>query len=268
MHIRWSDKDRYFGPLTYARERSNGYRPVALVIDSGDGDDYPGCRIRASAFGHTLILAIPAIVKPWARWQEITTEPSRSQMIAAGRKPGYWDTHRRQYGVSCAEGFLQVFLGAQTHDSTTTQSWSKFLPWTQWRFVGHRLYGTDGKLFAALPHRARWHSPERVEADRLTEACPTLPFEFDDFDGERISVTTKIEEREWAFGEGWFKWLSLFRPNKVRRSLDLRFSKETGERKGSWKGGTLGHGIDMLPGELHEAAFRRYCAEHAMTFVR
>ena len=25
------------------------------------------------------------------------------------------------------------------------------------------------------------------------------------------------------------------------------------------KGGTVGHSIDMLPGELHEAAFRRYC---------
>jgi hypothetical protein len=49
--------------------------------------------------------------------------------------------------------------------------------------------------------------------------------------------------------------------------LDIRFSEETGRRKGSWKGGTLGHGIDMLPGELHEAAFRRYCATHEMEFV-
>lgn len=32
-----------------------------------------------------------------------------------------------------------------------------------------------------------------------------------------------------------------------------------GPEKGSWKGGTIGHSIEMLPDELHEAAFRRYC---------
>lgn len=51
-------------------------------------------------------------------------------------------------------------------------------------------------------------------------------------------------------------------------TLDLEFSSEVGRRKGSWKGGTLGHGIEMLPGELHEAAFRRYCAQNDLTFVK
>jgi hypothetical protein len=246
MRIRWSDNDRYFGPFTYAPD-SRGYRPLALTIDSGDDDDYPGCRLRLSGFGHTLLLAIPAVIKPWAQWVEVRTEPTRSQMIAAGRKPGYSDTHRRQYGFSYSEGFLQVFLGAQTHDSSTTQDWSKHLPWTQWRFAGHRLYGLDGEIFAALPHRARFRTPEYEESERLTDACPTASFSFNDFDGETISATTKIEEREWHFGEGWFKWLSIFRRPKIRRSLDLRFSAETGKRKGSWKGGTIGHSIDMLP---------------------
>lgn len=45
------------------------------------------------------------------------------------------------------------------------------------------------------------------------------------------------------------------------RNLDLRFSGETGREKGSWKGGTIGTSIEMRPGELHEAAFRRYCDE-------
>jgi hypothetical protein len=35
--------------------------------------------------------------------------------------------------------------------------------------------------------------------------------------------------------------------------------------KGSWKGGTVGHSIAMLPGELHGAAFARYCEQHEMT---
>ena len=75
------------------------------------------------------------------------------------------------------------------------------------------------------------------------------------------------EERQWKFGTGWFKWLSLFRKDRVRRSLDIDFSREVGREKGSWKGGTIGHGIEMLPGESNEQAFRRYCTENNLSFI-
>lgn len=272
--IRWSGKnDRYFGPFTYARERA-GWRPIALVIGSGDGDDYPGCRVRISGFGHTLILALPAIIKPWRRWVDITTEPTRTQMLRAGREAGYWQTHEREYGFTCSEGHLSVKLGRQTHDSSTEQSWGCFLPWRSWRHVRHSLFGLRGEHIADMPHhrtfagmstedhRAYWAEQERTQA-----LAPTRTFAFDDFDGERLAATTRIEEREWRLGEGRWRWLSLFRRPKIDRSLDIQFSSETGSRKGSWKGGTVRHSIKMLPGELHEAAFRRYCAEHSMTFV-
>ena len=127
MRIAWSDNDRYFGPFTYARQ-SKGYRSIAVVLGSGDDDDYPGCRLRFSGFGRTLILALPAIIKPWREkvypnWDAATVE-------RLGRD-WYWNTKEREYGFSCAEGFLQVFLGRQTDDSSTTQSWSAFLPWKQ-----------------------------------------------------------------------------------------------------------------------------------------
>lgn len=72
---------------------------------------------------------------------------------------------------------------------------------------------------------------------------------------------------EWRFGVGWFAWLSLFRKPKISRDLEIAFSGETGKRKGSWKGGTIGHSTEMRSGELHESAFRRYCAENNMTFI-
>jgi hypothetical protein len=250
---RWSDHDRYFGPFTYARDK-RGYRPMAAIISSGDDDEYPGSSLRFSGFGHTLIIAMPSIIKPSRQWKDL------SQCDWA-TSPGYWDIHERQYGFSYAEGFLQVFLGRQTNDSSTDQIWTKFLPWTQWRFIRHSLYGLSGEHL--------WTEPEdgwRAYFD-AKEKCPSASFDFEDFDGERIVAKTVIEEREWKFGTGWFKWLSLFRRPKIRRSLDIAFPKETGDRKGSWKGGTVGHSIDMLPGELHGAAFRRYCAEHRMKFV-
>lgn len=260
---RWGDNDHYFGPFTYARDK-RGYRPFAVVISSAE-EEYPGCQLRISGFGHTFIVGLPHVIKPYRRWVDTSKyEWSKSP------DSGYWSVERREYGASLSDGFLNVYLGRQTHDSSTEQRWGYFLPWTQWRHVRHSFYGLDGEHVATIPDTGRSYlgDPGRFERERAIEdATPTVSFEFDDFDGERITATTRIEEREWRAGEGWFKWLSLFRRAKIVRSLDIRFSAETGTRKGSWKGGTIGHSITMLPGELHEDAFRRYCAEHQMTFA-
>lgn len=257
LRRRWSDHDRYFGPFTYARDKR--YRPIAMVLSSGE-DECPNASFRVSGFGHTLIVGIPAIIKPWRRWVDLSG-------YDWAKGDGYWDIHRNEYGFSISDGFLQVFLGPQTHDSETTRCWSKFIPWKQWRHVRRSLYDLSGEHVWTDIRGARFGEADYDRNRAAEESCPSLSFEFDDFDAERIVAKTRIDEREWRFGEGWFKWLSLFRRPKVIRSLDIRFSSETGRRKGSWKGGTIGHSIDMLPGELHEAAFRRYCAEHNMTFV-
>lgn len=267
--IRWAgEADRYFGPFTYARD-SRDYRPFAIMLGSGDGDDYPGCRLRLSGFGHTLILALPEVIKPWRRWHEITTEPTRSQMIESGRQAGYWDQHETEYGFTAVGGALHWHYGPQTHDSETTKSKCWFFPWRAFRLARHSFYSLDGALFGNLPMSPsyrEWQNRWKVE-EAIKAACPVAEFEFVDFDGQCLTASAVIEEMEWAHGEGWFKWLSWVRRNKVRRSLKIDFSGETGRRKGSWKGGTIGAGIDMLPGELHEAAFRRYCADHEMIFI-
>lgn len=68
----------------------------------------------------------------------------------------------------------------------------------------------------------------------------------DSYDGEVIPTTIYVDEREWR--PKWLKWTSLFA--KKSRSIDIHFSKEVGKRKGSWKGGTLGCGYELLPNEL------------------
>lgn len=270
-YYRWSDSDRRAGPFIYARD-STGYRPIALVLSSGSGEEPKfdgGCTLRASAFGHTVIVALPRIIRPWKRWVDCSEyEWSKSE------SGGYLERHSRDYGFSLSSSgsvgdstFLQVFLGAQTHDSSTTQDWCKFLPWTGWRHVRRSLYDLSGEHVWTEPQKLGYGHDGYVARKAAEEACPSQTFGFTDFDGERLTAKTRIEEREWRFGAGWFKWLSMFRRPIIQRSLDIRFSGETGDRKGSWKGGTIGHSITMLPGELHEAAFKRYCAEHNMTFV-
>jgi len=264
MRRRWGDNDHYFGPFTYARDTT--YKHLAIDLSSAD-DEGSGCSLRFSGFGHTLIIGLPGIIRPYrqkvvAHWDEAT--------IARMGRDWYWSVDRRRYGFSYSEGHLSIHYGRETHDSSTDRRWGMFLPWTQWRHVRRSFYGTHGEHVATLPDSGKSYRLDggRWERERAIEdATPTVAFNFLDFDSEALIAVTKIEEREWHFGTGWFKWLSLFRKPMVRRSLDISFSGETGQRKGSWKGGTIGHSIEMLPGELHEAAFRRYCAEHRMTFV-
>lgn len=265
-HIRrWGDNDRHFGPFTYAH--NTRYRPLGMVLSSAE-EEYPGCNLRMSAFGHTLIAELPPIIKPHVYWVDLSDRDWATPR-PDGRK-GYTQVDKRQYGFSYSDGFLQIYRGRVTMDSDTDRTWSKHLPWTRWRHVRRSFYGLNGEHVASLPDTGKSYrdDPERFERERAIEdATPTVAFEFDDFDGERITATTRIEEREWRFGAGWFRWLALFRKPKISRSLDIRFSAETGKRKGSWKGGTVGHAIEMEPAELHEAAFRRYCPEHDMTFA-
>lgn len=267
---RWSDNDRYFGPFTYAKDGS--HRSLAVVLSSGD-DEYPACQIRFSGFGRTFIIALPKIIRPWKeKFAKVEADrPELRDRIG----DYYYHVHQRQYGFSLSTSrrigdrsydFLRVFYGAQTHDRSTDQVWCWFLPWKEWRHVRHSLYDLDGNHFATMPESRGLGRSNWEEQQAIKDSCPTRTFAFADFDGKELTATTGIEEREWRRGRGWFKWLTLLYRPMVQRSLDIRFSGETGDGKGSWKGGTLGHAITMLPGELHEAAFRRYCAEHDMTF--
>lgn len=261
---RWGDNDRYIGPFTFAfRER---WRHFAVLLSSGS-ENYPGCNLRISAFGHTMIVSLPQIIKYHKSWVD-TSQYEWARERSDGRK-GYVQLDEREYGFTLSDGHLSVRYGRQTHDSSTTQSWGWFLPWRSWRHVRHSFYDLDGKHVATLPDTGKSYAldPGRWEReDAIKKSVPTVSFDFDDFDGERITATTHIEEREFRLGEGKFKWLSIFRKPRINRYLDIQFSSETGRRKGSWKGGTVGHSIEMRAGELHEAAFRRYCEENNMTF--
>jgi hypothetical protein len=212
-----------------------------MVLDSGDYDNSPGCHLLVAVYGHALIIELPQIIKPWMH-------PASSMYGAA---------HARKYGVTYADGFLQVFLGPQTNDSLTEKRWSKFLPWTQWRFVRRSFYDLVGAHFWTEPAKHDW-----VTHREKRESVPKMAFRFNDFDGTEHVASTFITELEWRFGEGWFSWLSYFRKPKIQRSLEIDFSAEIGPEKGSYKGGLRGHGIEMLPGEMHEAAFKRYCDQH------
>lgn len=246
---RYSDINHHWGPFTYSPD--SGYISSGIVLSSGYREEHQPY-LRFSFKGHHLLIEMPKfLIKPWREWKKSYRDDGEM----------WYEDWNRQYGFSIADNYLHYYYGPSTHDSQTDHAGCKVFPWKDLRYIGTRYYDLEGNLW--------YFSPAFRGFDRnpLIEQTPTAKFNFLDYDGEELIATTRIEEWEWEHGSGWFSWLKYFKKNKIRRSLDIQFSGETGPRKGSWKGGTLGHSIDMKPGEDHAQAFHRYCLENNMKFL-
>ena len=261
---RYSGNDKHFGPFTLSQHNDQGWRTFGLMLDSGgdheDGEN-TGCNLKMHGFGRTLIVELPRLL-PDYRIKHVPTTWDAATIARLGRDY-YFEVFPREFGFTMSDKTLHVHYGPQTHDSTTTKNKVFFLSWLNWRFVRQSWYGPTGQHIETLWETSS-REVKRAQWDWRYEFEKTLAknrFEIEDYDGQRILVDTNIEEREWRFGTGAFAWLSLFRRPMIKRSLNIAFAVEVGPQKGSWKGGLMGTGIDMLPGELHEAAFRRYCEQ-------
>lgn len=255
-----TSNDKKWGPFTWGRSNTGNWWHLTFN-SAGEEDRLTENTISFHGMGFSFRITLPAIIQPF----KVRVHPGWDDATIKRLGHDWYDQiHERQYGVSLMDGHLSIFYGVQFSGSLgDDHRWSYFLPWTQWRFVRESLFDAAGEHYWT---RMKTHPHlDSMDAFRLRmqrhESCPSRSFELQDYDGTTIIATTRIEEREWRFGTGWFKWLSWFRRAKVVRSLDLRFSAEVGPEKGTWKGGTIGHSIEMTPGETHEAAFRRYCDE-------
>lgn len=271
--VRWGDNDRYLGPFTWC---PNDYIRYGIVLESSGEESKSYLRLHFWKL--TLCIATPNwLLKPqmekvYPGWDYATVE-------RLGRD-WYWNITRRAIGF-CLSGsgrmgggcdFLQVYRGVHTMDSSTDRSWAYFLPWKSWRHVRHSYYGLKGEWLADAPHN--WHlsglngRPTYQDHQKVEESIPVRRYRFKDFDGEELTVSVRLEEREWRRGEGWWKWLSWFWPPLIARSACFTFSGETGKRKGSWKGGTTGSSIELkYRGDLHLDGFVKYCNENQMKFT-
>lgn len=83
----------------------------------------------------------------------------------------------------------------------------------------------------------------------------THPYQYTTKNGtvQNVQATIRVEEREWRWrGFKWFKWI-----NTKRKSIDIEFSDDIGERKGTYKGGTIGCSYEMLPKEKPYECLKR-----------
>lgn len=254
---RLTDNDKKFGPLTIAK---SSWKRFSIILSS-DVDEAEGVGLNTLtiyAFGWILRLNLPRIIKPHAE-KVIAVGWSEEDINRMGRNY-YFNYFDRRYGFSLSDGdFFQLYYGiyagfGNIPEGFEEQSWCKHLPWKMWDCVRHSIYNPDGSHFYT-EKKKQWN-----ELCEMTEKVPKKEFLFQDYDGKIITASCHIEEREWHRGEGNFKWMKHFFRPKIRRDLYIRFSEEVGPGKGSWKGGTLGHSIEMFLNETPKDAFRRYCS--------
>lgn len=227
-------------------QKTGGSYGWGLGLRSKDEDsDYNLLMIKLHKYW--LGIKLPNIVKPKLTVVNYTMK---------GEEKSYTKLIPREYSISLYDNHVNIYYGLDAGDSLIDNRYGFFLPWNEWKLIRHSCYDKDGKF----------HSSVRYDCFS-TDICSKRRFEFLDFDGEKIIAETMIEEREWSRGVGYFSWLKYFYKNKIRRSLSIDFSSEVGKGKGSYKGGIVGHGIDMNKGETHKEAFIRYCKEYNLTFL-
>lgn len=246
--------------------RNSGERWYAIGISSANSDAEKHAYLSLIGFGWQVVIDIPNWIIPPVKVKHQFTDPATKEVRT------YWTDDTREYSVTVFNDFFCLRYGRQSHDSSTEQSWCKTIPWLTWRFVRHSLYDLNHNHFAVVDDGKRKKGREawRAQSNRqteLTEQVPKVVFLFKDFDGEELKATCYIEEREWRFGSGWFKWLSYFKKPIVRRELNITYSDEVGPKKNTYKGGIIGTSCEISKDELPVDAFICYCSTHNLVFL-
>ncbi len=173
----------------------------------------------------------------------------REYKISYDKKEGYINIH-----WNYADQLLYNITKHESYSKWITLFWGDFSCSCSKR----ELLNLDKSLFKDIT-KADYET--RQELDKHHQY---IEFTFLDYDKEEITATGKLVRRVYSYGNQnkLTRWImKFFRKPIDNVYLEMEFHKEIGPRKGSWKGGTTGQGVKLLPDELPEEAFVRYCTD-------
>ena len=131
-----------------------------------------------------------------------------------------------------------------------------FIPWNSRIRTKDLLLNLDGSLFYDCSE-GNWDSKNEKEKEQ-----ESTKFLLQDYDGTNVVVTCTLSYSEYSMGSNkkWARLLKPFNKPNCYYTVDLSFGSEVGTGKGSWKGGTVGHAVNLLSkDETIEEAVKRYC---------
>lgn len=215
------------------------------------------CNLHFAIAGHSWWFQIPELFKPRKKWVDTSKES-----WSTNPSGGYWDYTKREYGINITEDSVHVYYGIQPGSWSSRDKKNSdhvkviWIPWKNMTFQHEEFFTPKWSSYTILADKNG--RTDLAERRRIEEGVNKIKFQFNDYDGEEIVATCYISKRMWRHGISWCKWLGYIRKPLVKYTLDLEFSKETGYNKGSWKGGTMGHSVELAYGEDPLEAFKRY----------
>jgi len=170
-------------------------------------------------------------------------------------KTGIEDCESKQWGFYIYyHGFL-----SETYFVICLGDKKKYIdfPWNlEWYKTSHLAeWGTDQPKVWITEYKGDKNDYWDSEKHENTFWKETHPYTYvlDSGEIQERQATIRVKEMEWR-RKGWM-WSPFL--NQVIRSIDVQFDKEVGERTGSWKGGTVGCGYEMLPNESPYQCLKR-----------
>lgn len=151
-----------------------------------------------------------------------------------------WQREWQRWGFSLCDDALHL------NWNESSRVW--WLPWFHKVHQRHEVRRPDGSW---VPFVGSWKADKQPDGREEL----TFPYTYKLRSGtvQNRTATVYVERRAWR--PKWFQWAPLF--EKSRQSISVEFNDEVGQRSGSWKGGCIGCGYTMLPGETAEQTLRR-----------
>lgn len=248
---------------------NKSYTPFSLNLSTPHEEpDDPYNILSFSFFKWAWYIKVPQFIKPvgkkvHANWDAAT--------IARLGRDWYMDYTSKNYGFTFLEDAVHLAYGIQpgcfiSDDKANSDHVSVLdYPWG-FRHIRNTIYNRNMSPYTY----DEWYKQDSVkynikDRDLAWASDPTNVYYYfiyrDTFDGMDIPTKAHVSEREWHRGinKFWRVIFSIF-PSSVfiRRDLEIEFKHEVGSRKGSWKGGTMGMGMEMLAGETVTNAISRF----------
>ena len=192
-----------------------------------------------AAYSLWFLFAVPFLVFGWGKLY-----------IHLPIRTGIQDCDSAAWGVNYHSNTLWIYIGGGGNFQGG-RKWKTFtMPW-EMTWVRTSTLMNDGQWFNETRGNSIRHERDEDGTKPGTYSWldknkwkQTHPFP-DKYDNTVVNATINVRVMEWR--QRWLTWAPFF--SKVVKSIEVEFDKEVGSRKGSWKGGVMGCGYDLLPDE-------------------
>lgn len=179
--------------------------------------------------------------------------------------PGVYHCRESQTGIAIHNGAIWLYPFTDQHESRRDHPWWKknyswYFPWNYERhlteILEHKSPETANAIWCDTGKSFMDSYEERVAAQKLASRDYDYTYTLKSGEVQKRKATVYVDRMTWRM-----RWWPVFRGKVVRTSISFNFDGEVGEETGSWKGGCIGSGYEMKPGEAPLETLRRMEAE-------